>query len=94
MMVTLREAALKRISISLLETDLQPKATLTMPLSMQANPIFVSVLFSTEVNLASAIYSHLTKVFLAHLTDPQYVQVVPIHFVNQLSNFSKIPFGF
>ena len=63
-MVIWKGAALRRIDISLLETGRHPKTASTTSLcTKKSNPILMSVLFSTEINLVSITCWHLTKVF-------------------------------
>ena len=59
------------------------------PHAQESNPILMSVLFSTEINLVSVICWHLTKVFPAHLAEPHYVPVIPAHCMGQLFKFSS-----
>ena len=57
----------------------------------KSNPILISVLFSTEINLVFVICWHFTKVFPAHLAEAHYVPVIPAHCMNQLFKFPSWP---
>ena len=86
-MRTLKDATHKQIEIGLLETGRQPKTALTISLCTRTNkPIPMSVLFSTEINLVSAIrrnHQSSSSVFHKGLV---YL-VVPVNFVGQFLSF-------
>ena len=56
-----------------------------------SNPILLSVLFSTEINLVFIICWYLTKVLPVHLAEPHYVPGISAHCMSQLFKFPSRP---
>ena len=81
-MVMLKETALRRMVISVLETGRHPMTVFTnVHVNKKSNAMLVFMLFSTEENLVSFLCCCFAKILPSHFTESKDVPSVPVHFL-------------